>query len=115
MIRDGYGSAFAPGTDVSEVFPGDPDRVVDDNRAMTYDSFTKSSERADDYLEEQPIASRLAATGVPLMWIDGSEDQIIDATVGRRGVPCGPRRDHEADRRDRPLAERRGARARPRS
>ncbi len=81
MIRRGYGSAFAPGTDVSEVFPGDPDRVVDDNRAMTYDSFTESSQRADDYLEEQPIASRLAATGVPIMWIDGSEDQILDATA----------------------------------
>ena len=81
MIKRGYESAFAPGTDVSEVFPGDPDRVVDDNRAMTYDSFTSASERADDFLEEQPVASRLAATGVPLMWIDGSEDQIIDATA----------------------------------
>jgi len=81
MIESGYGSAFAPGTDVSEIFPGDPDRVVDDNRAMTYDSFTEASARADDFLEDQPVASRLAATGVPLMWIDGAEDQIIDATA----------------------------------
>ena len=79
MIKRGYESAFAPGTDVSEVFPDDPDRVVDDNRAMTYDSFTSASEKADDFLEQQPIASRLAATGVPLMWIDGTEDQIIDS------------------------------------
>jgi pimeloyl-ACP methyl ester carboxylesterase len=79
MIKRGYRSAFAPGTDVGEVFPDDPDRVVDDNRAMTYDSFTSASEQADDFLDEQPVASRLAATGVPLMWIDGSEDQIIDA------------------------------------
>lgn len=81
MIRSGYESAFAPGTDVSGVFPGDPDRVVDDNRAMTYDSFTGSSERAGDYLDEQSIASRLTATGVPLLWIDGSADQILDAAA----------------------------------
>ncbi len=80
MIKSGYESAFAPDTDVSAVFPGEPDRVVDDNRAMTYDSFTEAGARADDYLEDQPVASRLAATGVPLMWIDGTEDQIIDAT-----------------------------------
>ena len=79
MIKQGYGSAFAPGTDVSTVFPDDPDRVVDDNRAMTYDSFTEASAKAGDFLDEQPIASRLAATGVPVMWIDGSEDQILDA------------------------------------
>ena len=79
MIKKGYQSAFAPGTDVSEVFPGDPDRVVEDNRAMTYDSFTSASAEAEDFLEEQPVASRLAATGVPLMWIDGTEDQVIDA------------------------------------
>ena len=51
MIKSGYQSAFAPGVDVSSVFPDDPDRVVDDNRAMTYDSFTKASEEADNYLE----------------------------------------------------------------
>ena len=81
MIMHGYGSAFAPGTDVSQVFPDDPNRVVDDNRAMTYDSFTGASEKAGDFLDEQSVASRLAATGVPLMWIDGSEDQILDATA----------------------------------
>lgn len=80
-IRNGYESAFAPGTDVSEVFPDDPDRVVTDNRAMTYDSFTRSHDEAEAFLEEQPVASRVAATGVPLLWIDGSEDQIIDATA----------------------------------
>jgi len=80
-IKSGYGSAFAAGTDVSEVFPDDPDRVVTDNRAMTYDSFTRSHDEAEAFLEEQPVASRIAATGVPLMWIDGNEDQIIDATA----------------------------------
>ena len=110
MIKSGYQSAFAPGVDVSDVFPGDPDRVVDDNRAMTYDSFTKASDEATSYLEQQSLASRLAATGVPLMFIDGSEDQIIDASVGSGGVPRGPRRDHEGDRRGRALAHGRVAR-----
>jgi len=80
-IKNGYGSAFAPGTDVSEVFPNDPDRVVDDNRAMTYDSFTKSSDAADAFVEDQSVTSRLTATGVPVLWLDGSEDQIIDAAA----------------------------------
>ena len=80
-IKNGYGSAFAPGTDVSDVFPDDPDRVVEDNRAMTYDSFTKSSDAADAFVEDQSVASRLTATGVPLLWLDGSEDQIIDAAA----------------------------------
>jgi pimeloyl-ACP methyl ester carboxylesterase len=79
LIKNGYASAFAPGTDVSEVFPHDPDRVLEDNRAMTYDSFTQASDSADDFIAAQPIASRIAATGVPLLWIDGSEDQIVDA------------------------------------
>ena len=81
MIKSGYESAFAPGTDVSTIFPDDPDRVVDDNRAMTYNSFTKASDEGDAYLEEQSVASRLTATGVPVMFIDGSEDQIIDAAA----------------------------------
>ncbi len=79
MIKSGYQSAFAPGVDVSDAFPGDPNRVVDDNRAMTYDSFSKTPDEATSYLEEQPLASRLGTTGVPLLFVDGSEDQILDA------------------------------------
>jgi pimeloyl-ACP methyl ester carboxylesterase len=48
---------------------------------MTYDSFTKASDEASSYLEQQSLASRLAETGIPLMFIDGSEDQIIDAAA----------------------------------
>ncbi|KAA0272242.1 MAG: alpha/beta hydrolase [Acidobacteria bacterium] len=81
MIEGGYGSAFAPGTDVETVFPGDPDRVVEDNRAMTYDSFTQARDGADGFLATQSLASRIPATGVPLLWIDGAEDQIIDAAA----------------------------------
>lgn len=80
-IKSGYEAAFAPGTDLSTVFPGDPDRVVEDNRAMTYRSFTRSSEGNRDFLTAQNLDSRLAATGVPLLFIDGTEDQIFDAKV----------------------------------
>jgi pimeloyl-ACP methyl ester carboxylesterase len=81
MIENGYGSAFAPGTDVGSAFPGDPGRVVDDNRAMTYDSFTQARDGADEFMAAEAVAARIPATGVPLMWIDGSEDQIIDAAA----------------------------------
>ncbi len=81
MIRSAYQSGFAPGVEVSDVFPGDPNRVVDDNRAMTYDSFSKTPDAATAYLEEQSLSSRLGETGVPLLFIDGSEDQILDAEV----------------------------------
>jgi pimeloyl-ACP methyl ester carboxylesterase len=90
MIKSGYQSAFAPGVDVSKVFPGDPDRVVDDNRAMTYDSFTKAQDEATRYVEQQSLASRLAATGVPLMVIDGSDDQILDPTQVIEGFHSVP-------------------------
>ncbi len=80
-IRSGYESAFAPGTDVSTIFPGDPDRVVDDNRAMTYRSFTKVGEANRDFMTAEGVDSRLAATGVPLLFVDGDEDQIFDAAT----------------------------------
>jgi pimeloyl-ACP methyl ester carboxylesterase len=77
MIRSGYANAFAPGFDVKAAFD-DPNRVVEDNRAMTYTSFADSSTKAEDYLDQQPIASRLRATGVPVLAIEGDEDQILD-------------------------------------
>ena len=80
-IRSGYESAFAPGTDVSAVFPGEPGRVVDDNRAMTYRSFTKASEAGRGFMTAEGVDSRLTATGVPLLFIDGTEDQIFDAAT----------------------------------
>ncbi len=78
MIRDGYGSAFAPGTDVSAIFPGDPDRVVEDNRAMTYTAYDSAEERTADFLEQEPPAARLISSGVPVLAIEGGEDQITD-------------------------------------
>lgn len=80
-IRSGYESAFAPGTDVSTIFPNDPERVVTDNRAMTYRSFTEAAAGGRDFTVAQDLDSRLAPTGVPLLFIDGTEDQIVDAAA----------------------------------
>ena len=69
--------AFAPGFDVEGAFE-DPDRVVEDNRAMTFTSFADSETETENYLEEQSLVTRLGATGVPALAIEGAEDQILD-------------------------------------
>jgi pimeloyl-ACP methyl ester carboxylesterase len=78
LIRSSYDDAFAPGFDSKAAFD-DPDQVVEDNRAMTFTSFKDSDEEADDYLEQQSLVTRLRATGVPTLAIEGAEDQILDA------------------------------------
>ena len=78
MIKSAYGSSFAPGADVSELFE-DPDRVVEDSHDMTYKSYESTSDASDDYLDGGSTASRLTTTGVPVLAIDGTEDQILDS------------------------------------
>ncbi len=77
LIRSGYDDAFAPGFDAEGAFD-DPDRLVDDNRAMTFTSFSDSDEEADDFLEEQSLVTRLRPTGVFALAIQGAEDQLFD-------------------------------------
>jgi pimeloyl-ACP methyl ester carboxylesterase len=71
-IKQGLGSAFAPGYDV-------PDRFVADLRRMTYTSYSESAIAEDDYTSEIPLDRRIARAGVPLLAIFGAEDQIYDA------------------------------------
>lgn len=77
MIEHGYETAFAPGFDAEGAF-ADSDRLVEDNRAMTYTSFADSETEIEDYLEQQSLITRLRATGVPALAIEGAEDQILD-------------------------------------
>jgi pimeloyl-ACP methyl ester carboxylesterase len=77
LIKKGYETAFAPGFDTADGFD-DPDQVVVDNRAMTYTAFDEDSTETNDYLDDQPLPSRLTTTGVPLLAILGSEDQRVD-------------------------------------
>ena len=79
MVRSASGSAFAPGTDVEDVFGDEPDRVVDDIDAMTFKSFEQSKQAGEDFLDDGSVVSRLTPTGVPVMALVGSEDQILDA------------------------------------
>jgi hypothetical protein len=77
LIKNGYEQAFAPGYDIDSGFEN-PDQVVDDNRAMTYTSFTDSMDAVEDFTEAIPLDQRMRAIPVPLMAIFGAEDQIDD-------------------------------------
>jgi pimeloyl-ACP methyl ester carboxylesterase len=72
-VKDGLSVAFAPGYDV-------PDRFVTDLNRMTYNSFSESPEEENDYVKEEPLNRRVAASGKPLLAIFGEEDQIFDAS-----------------------------------
>jgi pimeloyl-ACP methyl ester carboxylesterase len=71
-IKDGLGAAFAPGYDV-------PDAFVEDFRRQTYTSYDEAGQAEDDFLDEEPLDRRVAATGIPLLAIFGAEDQIFDS------------------------------------
>jgi pimeloyl-ACP methyl ester carboxylesterase len=78
MVKSSYGDAFAPGADVSDMFEN-PDQVVDDLGDMTYKSYKESNTAANDFLDAGSVPSRLRSTGVPVLAIDGTEDQILDS------------------------------------
>jgi len=93
MVKSAAARSFAPGTDVSEVFPDQPDRVVDDLDAMTYRSFSESAQAADDFLDHGGLPSRLRAVGGDVLVMMGAEDQILDAgeVLDQFGVVPGAR------------------------
>jgi pimeloyl-ACP methyl ester carboxylesterase len=70
-VRQGLGVAFAPGYDV-------PDAFVEDVKRMTYTSYDESPSGTDDFLDEESLDQRMAATGKPLMVLMGAEEQIVN-------------------------------------
>ena len=62
IVKNEYGSAFAPGFDLEGAFE-DPDQVVADNEAMTYTSYDTSYSAAGDFLDQGPLPGRLTAIG----------------------------------------------------
>jgi pimeloyl-ACP methyl ester carboxylesterase len=76
-VKDSYEDAFAPGYDLEAGFEN-PDQVIEDQRAMTYTSFDKTSEESDTYGDAAPLNERMTEAAVPLMVIFGEEDQIVD-------------------------------------
>src|SRR5262245_5679480 len=77
-VRSQYGEAFAPDFSISAGFEN-PDQVVDDLRVMTYTAYTDAPDAETDYTDEKPLNERLAETGLPVLVMFGSEDQIYDA------------------------------------
>jgi pimeloyl-ACP methyl ester carboxylesterase len=69
-VRKGLGVAFAPGYDV-------PDAFVEDVKRMTYTSYDESPSGTEDFLDEESLDRRMAATGKPLMVLMGAEEQIV--------------------------------------
>jgi pimeloyl-ACP methyl ester carboxylesterase len=78
LVRNQYDRAFAPGYDISSGFDN-PDQPVDDLRAMTYTSYKDTVDEEKNFVDEQPLDQRLAATHLPLLVLFGAEDQIYDA------------------------------------
>ncbi|HEX5712600.1 MAG TPA: alpha/beta hydrolase [Solirubrobacterales bacterium] len=70
-VRDGLSVAFAPDYDV-------PDAFVEDAKRMTYTSYDESPTGTDDFLNEESLNDRMAATGKPLLVLMGAEEQIVD-------------------------------------
>lgn len=70
-VREGLGVAFAPGYDV-------PDAFVEDVKRMTYTSYDESPSGVDDFLDEESLDQRMAATAKPLMVLMGAEEQIVN-------------------------------------
>jgi len=70
-VRKGLEVAFAPGYDV-------PDAFVEDVKRMTYTSYDESPNGVDDFLDEEPLDERMAATDKPLMVLMGVEEQIVN-------------------------------------
>jgi pimeloyl-ACP methyl ester carboxylesterase len=70
-IRDGLEVAFAPGYDV-------PDAFVEDLKRLTYTAYDESSDRNEEFVEEESLDRRMKATGKPLMVLVGAEEQLIN-------------------------------------
>lgn len=89
LIRQGYESAFAPGFDYEAAF-GNPEQVVEDNRAMTYTSFDVAAAESDRFSDEGTIAARITAAGVPFLAILGADDQIVDTPAAAQSFEAVP-------------------------
>lgn len=70
-VRSGLEVAFAPGYDV-------PDAFVEDVKQLTYTAYDTSPSGNHDFLDEESLDQRMAATGKPLMVLMGAEEQVVN-------------------------------------
>ncbi len=73
-LRSGLQSAFAPDFAV-------PDLFVDDLRACSWATFTRSTAAIDTYLAERALPERLAALNIPVAIVLGTQDLRLDFGV----------------------------------
>ena len=89
LLKSQYGRYFAPDFNLESAFEN-PDQVVADSDAMTYTSYEQTEKASKEFLDGQPLPSRLTGTGVPVLAIFGSEDQLLDvsaASTAFRTIP----------------------------
>jgi pimeloyl-ACP methyl ester carboxylesterase len=78
VVRGALASAFAPGYAV-------PDFAIQDFRRMTYSGYQQAAARDSDYLAEKSVPDRLGAVDVPIMYIQGDQDQLVDPAKAKEG------------------------------
>jgi pimeloyl-ACP methyl ester carboxylesterase len=71
MVRRALRLGFAKGFDV-------PDFAVESYRRSTYTAICQSGRHSSDYVDERSLATRLAASGVPILAIFGAKEQIAE-------------------------------------
>jgi pimeloyl-ACP methyl ester carboxylesterase len=83
-VRSELRSAFADGVPV-------PDEFVDDTRSLTWRAYDRSARAGRDFREDEAPYARMAATGVPLLAVVGTEDERAKAATTREWawVPRG--------------------------
>jgi pimeloyl-ACP methyl ester carboxylesterase len=71
LVRNQLSRQMASGS------PRLPDQFVEDFRAMTYESFKQSGQRATEYLKAHPNVATIAASGLPTLAVIGDRDRIV--------------------------------------
>jgi pimeloyl-ACP methyl ester carboxylesterase len=71
MLESGLASAFAPGYRL-------PDFALTDLRKLNYSAFDKSPTAFDADIAEKSVPERLQGLDVPVLYIQGEKDQLVD-------------------------------------
>ena len=77
-VRDSLQVAFAPDFPV-------PDFAVSDFRRLTYSSYDKAGDEAGAYVEAESMPDRLGAFDVPVLYIQGELDALVEPEKTKAG------------------------------
>jgi pimeloyl-ACP methyl ester carboxylesterase len=72
MVEQGLASAYATGFAL-------PDFALSDFRAMTYSAYDQAAARSFEFIDERTIPERLATLELPVLYIQGEEDQLVES------------------------------------